>query len=295
MLQKIIAIKNTGRFLNSACVGDTVFAEHTLIYSANGLGKSTLCAILRSLQTGDSSYIRGRQSLGSTGNQNIQILTNDGCINFNNSEWSENFSNLAIFDTNFVTDNIHAGDIVDTDQKRNLYRIIVGEAGLSLADEEKSLAQQSRTKTSEINSIIKTIQTHLPHEISLEDFLILPSEDDIDTHIAQQEAVVSDIQYSAQIRAKPNLTELKIPTLPADLLELLGKTIHDIATDAERRINNHLATHELELDAGKNWLVQGIEYANETCPFCGQDIQDLSLIAAYNHPLSQGLAKPMHP
>ena len=288
MLRKIIEVKNTGRFINSACGGNTTFSEHTLIYGANGLGKSTLCAILRSLQTGDSGYIKGRQTLGSTEPQHIRILTSDGSIKFNSSGWSENYPNLAIFDSNFVTENIHAGDIVDTDQKRNLYRIIVGEAGLSLAEEEKTLAQQSRTKTGEISSTAKAIQTHLPQGLTFEAFLDLPIENDIDTLISQQEVTVSEIQHSAQIKETSNLAELRIPTLPAHLAKLLEATIHDVATDAERRIENHLTAHKIEPDTGKSWLAQGTEHADETCPFCGQDIKELSLIAAYKSVFSEG-------
>ena len=57
MLQRVISIKNIGRFRNCAAVGDVTFRRFTLIFSENGRGKATLCAILRSLSTNMPSLI----------------------------------------------------------------------------------------------------------------------------------------------------------------------------------------------------------------------------------------------
>jgi len=52
MLEKIVQVKSIGRFRNYAANGDVTFHKLTLVYAENGRGKTTLCAILRSLQTG---------------------------------------------------------------------------------------------------------------------------------------------------------------------------------------------------------------------------------------------------
>lgn len=64
MLRKIISVKNVGRFRNSAAAGNPELARHTLILGANGFGKTTLCAVLRSLQSGDPAHIQCRRTLG---------------------------------------------------------------------------------------------------------------------------------------------------------------------------------------------------------------------------------------
>ena len=74
MLKKIIAIKNVGRFRNSAALGNPQLAKHTFIVGANGYGKTTICAVLRSLQTGDASHVLGRKTLGSTDAPTIELL-----------------------------------------------------------------------------------------------------------------------------------------------------------------------------------------------------------------------------
>ena len=52
MLEKVVRIDNIGRFRKCAANGDVLFRKLTLIYAENGRGKTTLCAILRSLQSG---------------------------------------------------------------------------------------------------------------------------------------------------------------------------------------------------------------------------------------------------
>jgi wobble nucleotide-excising tRNase len=49
MLQRIISIRNVGRFRNCGAARDVTFRRYTLIFAENGRGKATLCAILRSL------------------------------------------------------------------------------------------------------------------------------------------------------------------------------------------------------------------------------------------------------
>jgi wobble nucleotide-excising tRNase len=74
--------------------------------------------------------------------------------------------------------------------------------------------------------------------------------------------------------------------LPAGFTELLAKTIDDIAKDAEERIAAHFTHHSLK--NGSGWVAQGIDHAVEFCPFCGQNIQGLPLIAAYKTVFSDG-------
>ena len=64
MLKKIIGIKNVGRFAECGGHGDVEFRQKTYLFAENGRGKSTLCAILRSLQSGDGAIITGRKRLG---------------------------------------------------------------------------------------------------------------------------------------------------------------------------------------------------------------------------------------
>ncbi len=53
-IEKIVKIEGIGRFLKLAAKGDVKFRSLTLLYGANGQGKTTIAGVLRSLQTGDA-------------------------------------------------------------------------------------------------------------------------------------------------------------------------------------------------------------------------------------------------
>ena len=281
MLRKIISIKNVGRFRNSAAPGNPELSPYTLIVGANAFGKTTLCAVLRSLKTGDPAHITGRQTLGVKEQPIVELLLPDGQTRFDGAAWSSTHSALAIFDSVFVADNVHSGEVVEIDHRRSLYRVIIGDKGVRLAEEDVSLAGQSRGRTSEITTVAKAIQSHIPVGMTLEAFLALPADPEIDTRIAAQVRTVEAVRQAQQINDRPPLSEIGVPSLPDGFAALLARTIDDIAQDAETLLAEHLAAHGMEADGG-NWIAEGLEHANgETCPFCGQAIRGLPLVAAY--------------
>lgn len=287
MLRKIISIRNIGRFRNSAAPGNPELSRHTLIAGANGSGKTTLCAVLRSLKTADPAHIAGRRTLGIEDPPTVDLLGPGGQTRFDGAAWSAPYPDLAIFDGVFVAENVHSGEFVEIDHRRNLYRVIIGEEGVRLAEEEASLAGQSREKSREIKAGGRAIQPHIPAGMNLDAFLALAADPDIDARIAEQERTVEAVRQVQQINDRPPLSEITLPTLPGDFTGLLARTIDDIAQDAETRLAEHLAAHGMEADGG-NWIAEGLEHADhETCPFCGQDIRGLPLIAAYRAVFSE--------
>lgn len=281
MLKKIVAIKNVGRFRNSAAPGNPQLSKHTFIIGANGYGKTTLCAVLRSLQTGDASHVVGRRTLGTTEAPTIELLLDSLSSRFDGAAWSATHPAIAIFDGVFVADNVHSGEVVEIDHKRNLYRVIIGDDGVSLAEEDARLAADSRAKTGEISTAAKAIQSHIPMGMKLETFVALPATADIDAQIAEQERTVAAIRQAGAVKDRAALTEFVLPALPGELADLLSRTIDDIAQDAERHLADHLTAHGMTTDGG-NWIANGINHTDkETCPFCGQDIRGLPLIAAF--------------
>ncbi len=286
MLQKIVGIKNVGRFRNSAGSGDTTLARHSFIFGANGHGKTTICAILRSVKDNDPAHVIGRKTLGVTDAASVELLTSGGLVKFNGTAWDVAKPELAIFDSAFVTENVHSGDVVDGDQKRNLYRVIIGDAGVTLAEQEKSLAEEGRKKTAEVKNAATALQSHMDG-MKLEDFLGLQQIDDIDQKIAAQESALTAIKEAAAIKARAELAKLAVPELPTGFTDILVRTIDEIAHDAEQQIKTHFAAHGMTTKDGANWAVQQIDHAGESCPFCGQDTKSLDLIAAYKSIFSE--------
>lgn len=280
MLKKFIAIKNVGRFHNSAVAGNPQLAKQTLILGANGFGKTTICAVLRSLQTGEPSHVLGRRTLGVDDIPLVELLLDTGQVRFDGTSWSATKPSLAIFDGVFVADNVHSGEVVDIEHKRNLYRVIIGDEGVRLAAEETELAADSRLKSGEINTVEKAIKAHMPAGMKLDAFLALPTVVDIDDQIAEQERAVEAVRQAAAIRDRAALSLFATPALPEEFASLLSKTIDDVASDAQLLLTGHLAVHGMTA-GGESWIAAGIERATDTCPFCGQDIRGLELVTAF--------------
>lgn len=281
MLRKIISVKNIGRFRSAAAPGNPMLTRVTMILGANGFGKTTLCAIFRSLQSGVPGHIIGRRTLGVEDPPTVELLLPGGTTRFNGASWSAAYPAIAIFDGVFVAENVHSGEVVDLDHRRNLYRVIIGEEGVHLAEKEAIFAGQSREMTGEISALARAIQPHMPSGMNLEAFISLPANPDIDAHIAEQERVVEAVRQAKQISDRQPLSEIALPVLPEAFAALLARTVDDIAQDAEECLAAHFAAHRMEADGG-NWIAKGLDHADgATCPFCGQDILGLPLIAAY--------------
>lgn len=195
MLKKIVAIRNVGRFKNYGAVGDVELKKHNLLFAENGRGKTTLCAILRSLQAGVGTHVTGRTTLGSTDAPEIRILSDGPAIVFTNGAWSSTVPDIAIFDATFVSENVFSGDSVDIGHKRNLYRVIVGNDGVMLAKQIEELDTASRAKATETREKSAPIQVHVPRGMTLEAFLELPEDAGIDEKIA---ATVNELEALRQ-------------------------------------------------------------------------------------------------
>ena len=150
-LKKITTIKNVGRF-KAARISGGEYDRFTLIYGRNGRGKTTLCAILRSLQRNDPKLIQRRKTFLATSEPEVGLLLDSGFARFSDGAWTEVQPNIHIFDQQFVTDNVHGGDQIDVEHRRNFYRIVVGPAGVALAEEVDRLDADATTKQSEITS-----------------------------------------------------------------------------------------------------------------------------------------------
>src|SRR5690606_10657907 len=153
------------------------------------------------------------------------------------------------------------------------YRVIVGDAGVKLAAQDADLAAESRAKTGEISTASKAVQPHVPVGMKLDAFIALPETADIAAQIEAQARNVDALRQAGALRARPDLSEFTIPALPDDYADLLARTIDDVAEDAEQRLSEHLAAHDMTASGG-NWIADGLGHAGDTCPFCGQAIRE---------------------
>lgn len=284
MIEKIIDIRNVGRFHDYSAKGDVTFQKLTLVYAENGQGKTTLCAILRSLVSGRPELISERKTLGTDGSAFIKLKVNGKIATFADNLWSETIPQMAIYDSVFVNENVYAGDYVEHEHKKNLYRVIVGEKGVRLAQRVNDLDLSIRDASNDIRTKQAVVEQLAPSDVPLNDFLKMDPVPDIDAQIKIQTHSLATaqraVEKSQEIRAKVYLSYVELPRLPDGLAETLGKQLSDVSADAESRVTHHIST---TLDVrGQVWLEQGHGYEKgEICPFCGVSVEGNALIKAY--------------
>lgn len=285
MLEKIVQIKSIGRFRNYSANGDVTFRKLTLVYAENGRGKTTLCTILRSLQTGQKEFITERKTLAATVPVSVHLRINNANYQFINDAWTVMYPEIFIFDSVFVNENVYSGDYVEHEHKKNLYRAIVGPQGVQLARQIEQLDGRIRDANTDLRTKKEDISRHLPTGVSLDDYLQRQPIADIEIQIQQKKAELNNRQRAAtlsdEIQAKGLFTKVQLPSMPSDFFTVLAKQLTDIVVDAETKVRQQVDQHQMG-HQGESWLSQGLGYAkNERCPFCGQGVQANDLLAAY--------------
>src|SRR3989344_7960858 len=161
MLKRIQKIQNIGRFADCNAPGYE-FKPETIVFGFNAQGKSTLTAILRSIQTGNNNILISRKTFGAIASKKVEIDFEENSKTekyvFQNKAWIKLNPNICIFDSKFISENIFEGDNVSFDQQKNLNSIIVGEQGKELNDKILELqgkssdyAEQKGKKTTEFS------------------------------------------------------------------------------------------------------------------------------------------------
>ncbi len=281
VISKFIAIRNIGKFASCNASGDVTFRRLTLILGENGKGKTTLGDILRSLSTGKPDYILGRKTLGSATAPFAQVLLDgNNIVTFKDGKWDAPGLRVAIYDSTFVDENVHSGNHIDHGHRKNLYGVIVGEEGVVLAKKVDEYDASIRELNKDIASKANVVRALLPAGFTLETFLALTPDADIDAKIADKQSEIATLGRAKEIKEKDSLTGISLPQLPQNFEALLAKLLDDISKEAESRVKQHLGTHARP--GGEQWIAQGLPLANgQQCPFCGQEVSGLDLMSAY--------------
>jgi len=242
VINKIIAIKNIGRFVSYSCSGDVEFRKMTLIFGENGRGKTMLSAILRSLETGEAGYVLERKTIKSAAPPEVLVRANGANRTFKNGAWDAPVPGIRVFDTTFINENVYSGVCVDLEHKRNLYKFIVGKKGVQLANAVDSYDVQIREKNREIGEKETKIKPHISGSQTVDAFVGLTPLQDADKQIKEKAAEVSALKEATSIASKPQLVKLTFPYFSLDDFEsLLSKTLEDVSESAEKLTREHIA------------------------------------------------------
>jgi len=274
-IEKLVRVRNVGRFTDLAPSGDVAFRRLTLIYGDNGTGKTTVAGILRSMQSGDPAHIIERQTLGSADPIEIDIkVANSGLIQFRNGAWASTKDEIEIFDSVFVSENVYAGELVETEHRRNLYQVVVGNAAVALAKRIDEIDVESRSTARSLSDLESKIREKMQGPFGFDDFVSLPKADEVELSrkIEDKTAQLVAARKSKEVLNRLPLEELQLPPSPRELMKPLTATVSTISKETEERVREHLRSR---LDRnGEQWLRQGLSYVqkDDACPFCAQPL-----------------------
>lgn len=277
--------------LQSAAGADHDFAKLNVVFACNASGKSTLCDVLRSMTLGDAAYVVGRKRLDAENDPEI-VVSLDGStppqvIRFQNGAWANIAASptIHIYDDRFVAENVLVGHHINIDQRRSLYGLVIGASGIALKQAVDAAEAQLTASGNTARGAEVTLSGLLPTGQTIETFRNLPEVPDVDHQItAAREVLAAATQTKSKadsIRQRRSLLDLPIPQIPANLVEVLATSLDHAAVVAEQKIRAHLESHTAGLSI--DWLGQGHRAkSGEGCPHCGQSMEGMELLQAYN-------------
>ena len=287
MVDHIQLLRNIGQFDSVAPDQQTVFSKLTLVYAENGRGKTTLANILRSLSTNDTTLISDRRRLGAQHAPHVVIRANGQSHIFQNGVWSITLSEIAVFDDNFVAQNVCSGIEIEADHKQNLHELILGAEGVAL----NAALKVHVDKVEEHNRSLKIKEVAIPAAergtLTVDAFCALPPNTNIAAEIQAVERNLAAARAADVIKLQANFLSLELPVFDAASIEAtLQSDLPGLQAAATAQVQRHLA----KLGKGaETWIGEGMQKitaasageSDKICPFCAQGLQDSSIIAHY--------------
>ena len=291
MLLKLDSIEEIGRFQSLKHKAQQ-FSRLNLVFARNGYGKSTICAVLRSAAENEPNHIAARRRLDAKSECKVQSQWQTiGNIGFASGAWSNTPDKVFVFDAEYVHQNLHVGDSVTRDNKRSLLPVVLGDAGVNLAEKIVALDAEQRdlsTKMKESEKVIRAACRGVRiDDVSAFCAKVIPG--DIDDKIVAANRNVELAKSAALVKLKTDPQSFSINTF-GHYQAVAARTISDASEDASSRVQKHIEDHKLHPKAD-NWIKYGVErIENDTCPFCAQSVAGLDLVAAYQAYFSDAFA-----
>ena len=290
MIDKIQNIENVGRIVKTGGGQSRyILKKNTHVYAANTHGKSTFTAIIRSLQTNNPDFIKGRKTFGATQQQRVVLAISGTNYIFDGNEWANQLEKIRIFDTRYIHENFFSPEeeIADDGQKK-IETFILGSEGVRLAREVVELTNKQKENANMMSAITREYNSAKQYDHpSFEEFLKVDQIEDVETFIDEQTKQLNSYKNQESVRSQiaTLLEALKQPQFTDYKTNLGTKLTVDIA-----QITNHIHTgmpKDVQENEAKEFLRQGVKLQKDhtACPFCSQSIDSdeaRELLKAYS-------------
>lgn len=291
---KKIEINNVGRFKSYKTNGnEQCFTKNTFIYGNNTFGKSTLTAILRSLKENNPDFIVGRKTLGSI-KQMVKIIPEilqplgEYRYTTDENKWNAGYEDTIIFDNHFVRESVFTQkQQIGQEQQKIIETFMLGAKGIEFNIKISDLTEKIKvnTKIQTSTNAEYSENKHLLGGLSFEFFLGQIEDINVSKKIDKEQNDLDKVKNSEFISGKlKNIKMLLEEYLNFKTLEISEKLSVDsglIASHFDKHINKkeNRQTYGTFLQSGSKLRTHA---ENECCPFCTQEIKDVSVVDFLN-------------
>lgn len=283
MLERFKTVNKVGLFEAYSYSPECELGEVTLIYGENGVGKSTLAAILDSLRERNAGELIRRRSLPGDVAPTVVVRLNGKDYIFDGHNWNDQppYDTMDVFYPGFVTRNVYTATSVDPEHRRNLCELVLGRKAVEKVTRLALADSEGRAALTEIKAIDKQLELLIKKPDTRETFMGFPNDHEIDQKIEKVRMELKEAQSKDAIllRAVPKVVTL--PQIDRDaIVQLLEKGLEGIEANISVVVEKHIKEH---LDReGESWLAYGAKHINadSKCPFCAQETAKLDLVTA---------------
>jgi len=285
MITKIKRMKNIGKFYDFSTKGSGLdWHKNTLLFAPNAYGKSTVVSVCRSLRDNDPKLIQARKTLGSAGSPEAVLIVDGTNHVFNGTTWDKACSEIQIFDVPFVHANILTNEI-EHEHRKNMHKIIIGAAGVKLAEELSALKTQEKSKRQQFENLRSEFNKAGFVHHTIESFLAIPATEEtaVPARIADLEKSIKSKETESQVRTLSLPVSITAPAFDLSATKTLAaKKLAAVHRAAEKRVLEHIEKNIADKSRGRQFIRTGLELVHADCPFCGQDLKAVAdLLDAY--------------
>ena len=281
MIERLKYLDNIGRFDTVNASDQTDFGALTLVYSENGLGKTTLCAVLRSLSSGDAAPILERRRL-SAANESHAVVCCDGAeIAFDGTSWTAPGPRVLIYDDHFVDANVCSGLEVEASHRKGVHALVLGERGVKHEREVKRLTEEITEHHADLRAAESAISQDTRAGLSMDAFCALEEPVDLQKSIDETKRQLSIMRDAQEIAGANLFRALGLPELrEEELRATLAASLASIDAAALRAVGDHIVALG---EGAESWIAEGTNRLGDSdqCPFCAQDVSRQELVSSY--------------
>ncbi|MHB1036887.1 MAG: AAA family ATPase [Pirellulales bacterium] len=210
-----------------------------------------------------------------------------GSAVFQDGTWSKRVDAILVFDDQFVDENVYSGLSVTPGHRQNLHEVILGGQGVALARKVDDLTAEIARLTQNVKDKAAAVPQGAMHGLDIEAFCSLPPMEEVDDRVTALEKKLEAVRQSDKVRSARLFSRVAFPEIDvSELRTIVGRQLPDLDREAVALVKAHV--HRVG-EKSEQWISEGADHIvrggrpedSESCPFCGQSLAGVELVAKY--------------